>query len=305
MSGVITGMNHMKRQNRKWFAYALCGVLLTAGLLFFRFPSEALKDYLQAKAERSNPPLRLSIGDVSPSLSFGLDFRKTELSRHASPDKILFRADSFSVRPSIWSSLRGKLRLYFDGLAYDGALKGWVQFKKNGLEAPFNTSIALKDIRMGEHDHLPSLIARHVEGSLDGTISYNGKNESLIEGTGEADLRLSVGRVELLQPILSLDSIDFNEVLVKMILKNQKINLTKVELKGPNMHGSLSGTVSLRKELMKSSLDLRGTIDPFADFFESLPGTRDTVKSFKQRLKRGTLSFIVRGTLRRPRIKFV
>jgi hypothetical protein len=169
--------------------------------------------------------------------------------------------------------LSGKLKLCFEGLAYDGVLEGCANFDEKALQAPFSTSIALKDIRLGKLD-LQSLIGRHVEGSLDGSITYNGKNNLLIEGSGAADLRLSDGRLELLQPILSLDSIDFDQVSIK------------------------------RKEIGNSRLDLRGTIEPFSDFFKSLPGTQDTVKLFKRRLKRGTLSFTIRGTLSEPSIQF-
>jgi hypothetical protein len=161
-------------------------------------------------------------------------------------------------------------------------LEGCANFDEKALQAPFSTSIALKDIRLGKLD-LQSLIGRHVEGSLDGSITYNGKNNLLIEGSGAADLRLSDGRLELLQPILSLDSIDFDQVSIKMALQNRRIN---------------------RKEIGNSRLDLRGTIEPFSDFFKSLPGTQDTVKLFKRRLKRGTLSFTIRGTLSEPSIQF-
>ncbi len=293
----------MIRKNKKWFGYILYGILITAALLYFRFPSEALKDYLETKADRSHPGFDLSIGHVSPSLPFGLKLLKTEFSQNANPNKIIFRADRILVNPAIGSLVRGKLKLCFDGLTYDGVLKGCVRFREASLKAPLSTTIALKDIRIGEYD-LPNLIGRHVEGSLGGTITYKGKLNPLIEGSGEADLRLSDGRLQLLQPILTLDSIDFNVVSIRMVLQNQKINLTRVELEGPTMRGTLSGVIRLRKEILKSSLDLRGTIEPFADFFKSLPGTRDTVKLFKQRLKRGTLSFIIRGTLTEPSIKF-
>jgi hypothetical protein len=82
----------------------------------------------------------------------------------------------------------------------------------------------------------------------------------LIEGSGAADLRLSDGRLELLQPILSLDSIDFDQVSIKMALQNRRINLTQVALEGPNMRGTLSGIINLGKEIGNSRLDLRGTI---------------------------------------------
>jgi type II secretion system protein N len=125
-----------------------------------------------------------------------------------------------------------------------------------------------------------------------------------MDGSGDANLRLSQGKVELLQPLLNFESIEFNEMEIEMALKQQKINVTRLELKGQELQGTLSGTITLKEEFAKSSLDLRGTIEPFAAFFKSTPGTHDTVKLFKQRLKRGILSFVIRGTLGEPRIEF-
>jgi len=301
----ISLMKNFIWKHKKWFGYAFYGILLTIGLLYDRFPSEAVQDYVQATLDRTNPQLDLSIERVSPSVTFGLKFQKTELSQKADPDRIFFRADRLLVRPSVWSLLKGKFELCFDGLVYGGALKGCVDFGERSVKSPLTASIVLKDIRMDDHDNLPDLIGRQVKGRLGGTITYSGQSNALINGTGEADLKLSEGLIELLQPILMLESIDFNELVIKMILKNQRVNLTQVELKGPNMRGTLSGVVSLRNELLKSTLNLRGTIEPFADFFKSLPGTRDTVRFFKQRLKRGKLSFMIHGTLKEPQVKFI
>jgi type II secretion system protein N len=296
-------MKQFIRKNQKWFGYVLYAVIITAGLLYLRFPSGLIKNYLETRGERSNSPFSVSIGQVSPSLPFGLKLQEARVAQRANPNKIIFQADRFFIKPTIGTLLVGNLNLCFEGLAYDGVLEGCANFIEKSLQAPFSTSIVLKDIRLGKYD-LRSLIGRNVEGTLDGTVAYNGKNDLFIEGSGEADLRLSDGRLELLQPILSLDSIDFNQVSVKMALQNRKINLTQVALEGPNMRGTLSGNISLQKDIGKSRLDLRGTIEPFADFFKSLPGTRDTVKLFQRRLKRGTLSFIIRGTLTEPSIQF-
>jgi type II secretion system protein N len=296
-------MKQFIRKNQKWFGYVLYAVIITAGLLYLRFPSEAIKDYLETRGDRSHSPFELSVGQVSPTLPFGLKLLKTQVSQSANPNKIIFRADRLSIRPTIGTLLVGKFNFCFEGLAYDGVLRGCANFSEKSLQPPFSAAIELKDISMGKYD-LRSLIGRHVEGRLDGTVAYNAKNDLLIEGRGEADLRLSDGRLELLQPILSLDSIDFRLVFIKMALQNRKINLTQVALEGPNMRGTLSGIISLQKDIGKSRLDLRGTIEPFSDFFESLPGTRDMVKLFQRRLKRGTLTFIIRGTLKEPSIQF-
>ncbi len=296
-------MKQFIRKNQKWFGYVFYALIITAGLLYLRFPSGLIKDYLETRGERSNSPFSISIGQVSPSLPFGLKLHEARVAQRANPNKIIFRADRVYIKPTIGTLFVGNLNFCFESLAYDGVLEGCTNFSEKSLQAPFSTSMVLKDIRLAKYD-LRSLIGRHVEGRLDGTVAYNGKNDLLIEGSGEADLRLSDGRLELLQPILSLDSIDFSQISIKMALQNRKINLTQVALEGPNMRGTLSGIISLQKDIGKSQLDLRGTIEPFSDFFKSLPGTRDTVKLFQRRLKRGTLTFIIRGTLTEPSIQF-
>jgi type II secretion system protein N len=176
---------------------------------------------------------------------------------------------------------------------------------KEEKDAPFQTSLVLKDVPMGEDNPLKEVIGRNLEGILNGTVTYKGQSKSLIRGTGEVDLRLAEGRMELVQPILNLDGIGFHEVLVKMTLNNRKLNLTRVALRGTSMNGTLTGVVNLNKELSRSSLNLRGSLEPFADFIKDLTDSPDTVRLIRQRLKRGKISFVIRGTIAEPNFRFM
>jgi type II secretion system protein N len=298
-------MGQMMGKNKKWVLYALYCIILAVALLYLRFPSDSIKDYLQATTERMNSPFRLSMDDVSPSLTLGLMLSNTQLSDKSDPDKILFRADRLMVRPSALSYIRGKQRFGFDCVAYKGGLKGYVNFTKNGTQSPLTVFLRCENIHVGDMESLRTLIGRQISGALGGTITFTGHQNAFLNGTGEADLRLSNGMVELLQPILSLEAIEFAELWIKLSLKNNRVNLTHFELKGKNMRGNVSGVVSLKKELAESSLDLKGTIEPFADFFKDMTGAFDGMRFFKRRLKGGKLSFTVRGTVAEPRIEFI
>jgi type II secretion system protein N len=298
-------MSQMTEKNRLWLAYTLYAILLTLGLLYILFPSGDVKAYLEAKAEDSSIPVHISIGDVSPSLAFGLNLRATELSHQAAPGKVLLRADRLFVRPGLWSYLQGKMKVCFDGHLYDGSLEGCVQFNEDNPDAPFSTSVTLKDVLLGKFDNLADLIGRHVEGSLGGSFAYNGQIELLMEGAGEADFRLSNGRIELQRPVLDLNAVDFDEIWVKLTLKKRRIDLTHMELKGPNIYGTLTGTISMRREFMDSGLNLKGTVDPSPSFFEGSEGASVTVKLLGQSLGNGPLSFRVRGTLKNPRFDLI
>lgn len=297
-------MKRFMSNDKKWLGYLLFGLILTVALLYYRFPSDALRDYIQSMALRTNPPLALSVDSLELSLPIGLKLLETQVSLKHMPDKVLVRADSLLIRPKVWSLFRGKPEYRFHCVAYKGDLVGSVYVEKDGTRDFIDTEIDLRNIHVADHAYLSQLIGRHVEGTLDGTVSYKGQRNPLADGSGQANLRLSQGRVELLQPFITLESIDFNEMEIEAGLEKQQINLSRLELKGQQLHGTLSGTITLKQELAESRLDLRGTIEPFAGLFKGPGGTGDTVQFFKQRLKGGAFPLVIQGTVGEPKIKF-
>ncbi|MGD2125823.1 MAG: type II secretion system protein GspN [Desulfobacteraceae bacterium] len=293
------------KKHRKWLGYVLYGLLLSAALLYYLFPSDALRDYLQASVEGVDPRLSLSIEKLSPSFNAGVKLLKAELSHRELPGGVLFRAERLLIRPKIWSLLRGKRTFLFRAFAHKGELKGYAEFAENSLAGPFTLSLQLRDIQIEELEDLRDLLGRRVQGGLSGTVSLSGKYDALIDGHGEADLRLAKGSVELLEPILGLQSVEFEDLWVKVLLKNRKMELAQAALRGPNMTGRLTGTVVLREEFSKSRLDLKGTIEPLGDLYRTLAGRSSGMKFLTQRLKGGKLSFVIQGAIERPRIRFI
>lgn len=297
-------MRQFISKNKKWFGYVLYCIILTVGLLYYRFPSDALKDYFKITANNLNTPLLISIDQIRPWLPFGLKLKETEISLKDKPTMKLFRADSLLVSPELWSLLKGKIRYCFKCTAYGGDVRGCVYFSKNSKTAPFSMEIEVKNVQIGNYEYIKDLVDRRINGSLYGTMYYRGQQRNLMGGNGGANLKLLNGRVELLLPLLGLDSIRFNEIMIDMVLKKQKINLARFDLIGPHLKGTLSGNVSLKKQVARSTLDLKGTIEPFAAFFKSAEGVSNVMSILKQRLKKGTLNFVIRGTLREPKVKF-
>ena len=297
-------MKRFMSNYKKWLGYLLFALILTVALLYYRFPSDALRDYLQSMAYSANPPLALSVDSLELSLPIGLKLVETQVALKDMPDTIILSADSLLVRPQVWSLFRGKPVYRFHCVAYRGDLVGSVYVEKDGTRDFIDTKIDLRNIHVADHAYLSQLIGRHVEGTLDGTVSYKGQRNPLVDGSGQANLRLSQGRVELLEPFITLESIDFNEMEIEIILKKQNVNLSRLELKGQQLHGTLSGTITLKQELAKSRLDLKGTIEPFAGLFKGPAGAGDTVQFFKQRLKGGAFPVVIQGTVGEPKVKF-
>ena len=295
-------------KSKKYVVYILYGLMLMIGLLYYRFPSDALGDYLQTTADTISPRFHVLVGKVRPSFPFGVKFLKSKVSLKENPYTSLFMSDRLLVKPGLWEFFKGKSKYVFDCLAYGGDIKGSIYFADNGKEAPkapFTTSIELKNIHIHDYEYLSTFFGRKVKGLLGGVVTYNGQWNLLINGAGEANLRISSGSVELLQPLFSLESVGFDDLWIKMVLEKKKIKLIRVDMDGREIKGTLSGTIGLKSKFSESRLALRGNIEPLAGFFKNDKGSPDILKLFKRRLKRGKLSFIIRGTPADPKIRFI
>ncbi len=292
-------------RKKKWFGYLFYCLIITTGFLYLRFPSDVIRDYLRNAVNKPNIPVVLSIDRVKPWPTFGLKVDEAEISLKDASAPGLFKAESLIVRPEIWSFVKGSRRYCFQCQAYGGDIKGCVQFRQNAMTLPFHTEIEVKDIQVGGYEYLEDLVGRRIQGNLSGTIHYSGQGKNLMSGDGGANLRLSDGAIELLLPLLGLDSVAFNEIVIDMVLKKRMINIARFDLSGDQLKGKLSGKISLRKQVERSSLDLKGELEPFAAFFSSAEGTSSTMNILKKRLKGGALSFVIRGTLREPKVRFI
>ena len=295
-------------KHKKYLGYTFYGILLMIGLLYYRFPSDALGDYLQSRADVISIRSHVLVGKVRPSFPFGLKFLKSKVSLKENPYTSLFSSDSLLIKPALWDFFKGKSKYVFDCLAYGGDIKGSIHFANNGKEAPearFTTSIELKSIHINDYEYLSTFFGRKVKGLLGGVVTYNGQWNLLINGAGEANLRISDGSVGLLQPVFNMESVGFDDLWIKMVLEKKKIKLTRVDMDGKEIKGTLSGTIALKSKFSESRLALRGNIEPLAGFFKNDKGSPDILKLFKRRLKRGKLSFIIRGTPADPKIRFI
>ncbi|MBW1714718.1 MAG: type II secretion system protein GspN [Deltaproteobacteria bacterium] len=292
-------------KHRKWVGYTIYCIFLTAGFLYLFFPSDAVRHYLQVKARNLDPPLMVSVDRIKPWPVCSLKFEHTEISFLDKPDRKLFRANRLLLSPAARSFIRGDHRWCFRCVAYGGRIKGCTNFNNNDRASPFKAEIEFDTIRIGTYEHLKELIGRYVDGTLTGTISYSGQRKRLLSGAGEANLKIVSGRIQLLSPVLTLESIEYNEIAINMALKRGTINLTRLQLEGPLLKATLSGSIRLREKLVKSSLDLKGTIEPFAAFFEKAEGSQSTLKYFRKMLRKGAFPFRIHGTLAQPKISFI
>ena len=291
-------------KNKKWLGYVFFCIIVAGSLLYYRFPANTIRDYLIITANNVTNSVTLSIGQIKPSLPLGLNIEHAKFLLRGKPSITLVMVDSLVIKPDLWSLFKGGRKYHFHCLAYGGDVRGSINFKKNSLETPFDTEIKLKNIHIDNHEHMKDLIDIKINGILSAAIFYKGQNKNLMDGIGRGNLKLLSGQVELSEPILSMQSIEFAKITSDMVLEKQTIHLKRAELIGPLLKSTLSGTIQLKKEFVKSHLNLKGTIEPFTSFFKNLGNVSNAMNFFKQRLKKGSFHFVIHGTLIEPKITF-
>ncbi|MBN1227655.1 MAG: type II secretion system protein GspN [Deltaproteobacteria bacterium] len=284
--------------------YVLYGVALTAFLLYFCFPSDALNEYIQSRANNLNTSLYFSVERAKPWLPIGLRLWGTEVSTKNRPRVKLFKADSTLIRPDLWSFLRGEGRYRFKSLAYGGDIKGFVFIEEDGFPENFDTRIEFENIKVGAHKYLKELLGRQIDGTLGGYVNYKGSDKGIMDGAGETSLQLSEGRLELALPFLSMESVDFEDVIIDMYLKDRRVDFKRFELKGSLFTATISGSLRLSNNLLRSAIDLKGTIELFSEFFKNNTGL-EVMGLLRSRMNKGKISFAVYGTLEAPKYKII
>jgi type II secretion system protein N len=122
---------------------------------------------------------------------------------------------------------------------------------------------------------------------------------------GKGRFTLKQGRFPLLEPILALDSIDLKKFSVELDLKNNILECQKGKFHGRELDGNFSGTVTLQSGLQNARLSFAGEIEPLPDLLKENKEAQEMVIQLQKKRKRGTLPFVLKGTVQKPSFTFV
>jgi type II secretion system protein N len=271
--------------NRAIAGYILAGIAMLVVCLYLRFPGEALTDYVRAFAAQYTQSL-LSIDKIRPTFPPGLALANVTVGFRGHPDATL-HADDLSVRPGVFSLLRGRLAILLTAKGYGGEARGRVDFSRLfSLRGPLSAEAILRDVRIEKCAWLKEALARQVTGTLQGTVSFSGTVESLKNVTGNVDFTLTNGAYPLIDGFLDFKKIDFSKIEGKLSFLNGTMKITRLTLTGEKLRASLKGNILIADEFQDSQIDLNGTIE--------IP---------MQNNKRVTLT--ISGTLGNPKTRFM
>lgn len=274
------------------FGYFLYAVLLAVALLYWLFPSEDLCHYFQARVKRIDSRLVLNIDRIRPCLPFGFELSGTELFLEENPGAAVFTCERLTIKPRIWPLLQGRFDCGFECRTCGGDITGRLHFKEGVLDGPFEAEVKLKDIRIGNNKYLPFLLGRSIEGKLDGDLHYQTRSGSLADGSGRADFKLREGKVRFSGPFKNSKFMEISALETEMLIKDQKADVNRFELKSKEMNMALQGSIDLERELAKSRLALKGKCELSGPAYQKTEGVRI----------RKRLYFLIEGHISKPKL---
>ncbi len=284
-----------------WFWYVFFAVIIALVLLYVRFPEKEVRLFLAEKVEQFDPDFVLEAGRIKPWPLLGLKITPCSLVARENPEQRVIDFDSLILSKRLLTMFKSEKVYDFGGSLYSGKASGFVQIDEENA-GPFKADLYLNEVDLNKYKYISLLLGRQLEGILSGALDVKGSREGLIDASGQANFVIGDALIKLREPVFGVETVEMQNVTIDADLGNRRIN-TSVEVLSNDFKGSLSGLIRLHTNIERSRLDLKGTIEPYAAFYQSNPKARDAFELLSSRMRNGRLSFAIYGTLKEPRFR--
>ena len=280
------------------FLYMIYAVLLTAVLLYIRFPTDKFKSFCEQQVEQTLNASDCSIKRIHYSFPISVVFEKIQIIKSSGEQQSVVTIDQFKFKPGItfWKTFK------ILGDLYSGTFRATLSLDKDKKSYSL-TDIVVNNLNLNNILKDQGIVERKVTGSLGGSGKYSAEWKSPTNGEGKGRIEVKTGEIEFLQPILSLSAIDFNRINLDISV-GEKINLQQGKLKGKNLNADFEGSIDVMDSLLACRVRLSGLLEPNREFLQSHPMEAKMVKQYAKRYKKSALPFKVGGTIANPTFRF-
>lgn len=284
----------------RFLMYLLYGVLLTAVLLYVRFPREKFKQFSENRFEKFLPGTVCKIDRVVYRFPLSAVMKQVTIVTAVENNQSGLVIDEFVVtaRPPRFMS---RFDLDGDLLAGNFAAKLNLDRLNDGFHL---NDIHLRGLEVGKIVESLGIVDREMSGLVEYSGNYQAANENPLDGSGKGAVKVVDGSIGLLQPILGLSAIDFESVAMGVSQERGSINFTDGKVLGKEVAADFTGKVRVESPLMNSALLLSGQLEPQEQFLKNNPREQQVVQRLLKRYNMNVLPFKVGGTVNRPLFRF-
>lgn len=280
-----------------YLAYAL---ILTACLLYLRFPAEKIKLYCEKRVEYFLSDSDCSIARISYRFPFSVTFSNFQITRKVDERTSGFHLDHFTVTPDFSTFFR---KFDIDGEIYDGSF--FLKFEIDDAEKSFMLNgVSIQGLNTSKWVNDFNVLDRNVSGIAGISGNYQAMFSDPLAGTGKGELVLVDGVIELLQPVLSLSNLEFERITVETTQEKEVLRFSAGEVSGNQVNAEFAGEMRTTLPLLNSIIQLTGHLTPKEEFLAAHPEEKLVVDQLVRRYKMPALPFKLGGSLRSPTFRF-
>jgi len=281
-------------------AYCSYALLLTAVLLYVRFPAEKFKKYCEKRVELVLPGSTCAIDSIAHHFPLSVDFENIKISKALDGQESEMVVDRLLISPvplQFWRSFTVHGEIY-SGL-FDAALE--IDRKTNSFQLD---TLYAEGLDAGKIAAGIGVTEREVSGVVNFSGRYQGQSSNIGDGSGNGDVQIVSGSMSLMQPILALTTLEFEKLAVSVTYEKGSFGFLDGELLGKEMDVDFTGEMRMASPVVNSNIILSGHLQPDEDFLRNNPQEQQLVQRLLQRYKMTVLPFKVGGTVKRPLFRF-
>ena len=280
--------------------YVLYAVLLTAVLLYVRFPAEKFKHYCIAQIESLVPESTCTIENIDYRFPLSAAFHALTLSREIDGRETAIVFDEIAFFFELPQLGR---RVAITGKMYSGRFSTVLNFDRRARSFHL-ANIVGQAIELGPLAEGIGIADRKMSGIIGFSGDYQASSSAPGDGTGKGRIEMVEGSCSLLQPILNLSALAFDKVSLGLIREDGPVQLVEGEFLGSEIMADFSGELQLAVPFLSSNIEIIGHLEPDAGYLQAHPQQQQVVQRLLQRYKMEVLPFKVGGTVQRPLFRF-
>ena len=285
----------------RWFLYCCYAVVLTAALLYVRFPGAEFKEYCLRQAEGLFSGTECTIGNISYEFPLGILFKDVSFSSSSNQTRTpLFVLSSLTIS----SGLKDFGKTYvLSGRSYSGNFSGTLHARQKDQEFSLDP-LTIQDLNLAEMKPVHGILGREISGRFDYTGTYSAVVNQYLAGKAAGRVKLREGKITLLQPVLNLKEIDLQQVEMEIRYDKHRLQVTKGKAAGSELSAGFSGTVQVISPWYLSNVATTGDIALQAEYMRENTQARNEIAVLQRQFKKSTIPFRVVGSLQKPALRF-
>jgi type II secretion system protein N len=283
----------------RYFFYGFYAVSLTAVLLLARFPAESFRQFCEDVLQRHFPNCEAKIEAINFRFPGKLVLEKVGLTSSLDDQVSALIFENMSI---LFNYLQPKT-IDVDAEFYSGKLTAVLTIKSENQDF-FLNDLRLSGVDLARLVESLGFVEREVTGTLDFSGDYQSTWEYPVSGRGQGRVLITSGKFSLLQPVLSLSAIEYNQLTADLTINGEQLQLLNADLQSETLGADFSGQIRLTGSLPGAELVLSGLLKPEDAYLRDHPREQMLVQRLRQRYNTSGLPFHVGGTLSGPTFRF-